>query len=79
VLTEVDFLSGLKAGDSCRAASYGTSEGSCFTALRRGRAPGLTCALQAVTASPAALATFECSDTHVDSCVLPPHVAWFRY
>src|SRR6478736_3929037 len=39
VLTEVDFLSGLKAGDSCRAASYGTSEGSCFTALRRGRGP----------------------------------------
>ena len=23
---------------------------------------------------------FECSDIHVDSyCVLPPHVAWFRY
>ena len=33
----VDFLSVPTGGDSCRAASCGTSEGSCFTALRQGK------------------------------------------
>jgi hypothetical protein len=62
----IDFLSVLKLrdGDSRLSRRFGAwlRVGSCFAALGQG-GPGLTCAPQAVTASPAAIATLTAAFT----------------